>query len=205
MTENRVDILKIDDRGRIVIPDEIRRLFHLSKKAYFIGIGKPNEQQITLTNLSESRETATFLLDSKVLPEDYESSMNEVAEKLWGLQAIIVKAGTSTKDSKKLMKDKIEQLREALPKEYMIKVIIIEENGRFVMPKSFRKILNVIDDSYILCLSNSKKKEMELYPFIGAKHIHTLRRQTKDGIEWVIKASTSLNFQDPTENPFEPI
>lgn len=143
MTKQRVDILKIDKRGRIVIPDEIRTNFGLSHKSYFIGIGKADADYIKLTNLSENQDTATFLLESDSLPEDYETSMNEFAEKIWGLQTIIIKSGTSPKDTKKIIKEKLEQLHKELPKDYKLKIVIIEENGRFVMPKVFRKILEI--------------------------------------------------------------
>jgi bifunctional DNA-binding transcriptional regulator/antitoxin component of YhaV-PrlF toxin-antitoxin module len=205
MAEPRIDILKIDDRGRLVIPDEIRIEFQISEKAFLIGIGKPDERQVSLTSLSESRDTATFLLDSATLPKDYEDSLSDLADKLWGLQPIILKSGKSTREMKKMIKDTIGQLREKLPKDYEIKTVIMEENGRFVMPKIYRKILNLADQSYIICISDSDKKEMQLFPFIGAKHLQTLKRETKNGIEWLIQPSSNPSVQNSEKNPFSPI
>lgn len=205
MTNKKIDILQIDARGRIVIPDDIRKKLNLLEESYLISIGKPDKKQVTLSSLSESKETATFLLKSESLPEAYESSISELSEKLWGLQTIMLTTDKSAKEKKRLIKSKVEHLKSVFPESYKINVINMKDNGRFVMPNSLRRILDLKDDSYLICITDLIKKEMDLYPFIGAGKIETLSRKTEDGVEWVIKPTIGKNSENSFYNNFDKI
>jgi len=156
----KVDILRIDDRGRIVIPQSVREILNLpvANECKLIAIWSENKPEVRLEPIDvkdTSKDTIHIHLESEELPKSYEETIKEFSETLWG-RSVEIRKG-----------EKIKELK-------------LNKTGRIGIPKNIREHLKLEKYSYLMALTNTSER------FILLKKAIAIQVRKADTIEWRI-------------------
>ncbi len=172
------EILKLDDRGRMLIPKPVREFLLLEKNLDALkkstdtiaiaAVLNPEARILRITSLVADKDSLTLLVRSNQYSESHKQDISDISEALWGKKADF-RAG-------------------ALKKGDRLISLEINKSGRIHVPKSVREELKLDFDSYLISIGlefNGEDRQIQLIPLMSPTKTLLIRILMKSGaVEW---------------------
>ncbi len=168
---DKIEIIRIDKKHRIVIPPSLLEVLDIQEKENpkVLAIWSKEKQEIRIKKLNIENippNTATFYLESEVLPERYQKNIEGFIETIWDRKS----------DLKKGKKIKILKIDDGI--EITVPTSRMEKGGRIGLPKLLRSDLNLKKGSYLMAVPKLSKRSVILKKSIA------FQIKKKNTLEW---------------------
>ncbi len=185
------EILRLDDRGRLLIPKSAREFLDIEAKleglekstdtVQVVAILSTRDRILRLTSISAGKgdDSLTVRVRSEDVPDSYKSEVGESGDSLWGLTTTIVERAIRDGD-------------DVVPLE-------INKSGRIQTSKVIRKMLDLTPESYLVTVPSSGEdgvKELQIVSLLDARETLGVRIIRSKGVEW------RLIFPIPDDSEF---
>lgn len=173
------EILRLDDRGRLLIPKSAREFLDIEAKLeglkkstdtiQVVAILSTHDRILRLTSISAGKgdDSLTALVRSEDVPESYKAEVSEFGESMWGLTTTIVEGAIKDGD-------------DVVPLE-------INKSGRIHTSKVIRKMLDLTPESYLITVPSGREdgvKELQIVPLLDPQETFGVRIIRSHGVEW---------------------
>jgi bifunctional DNA-binding transcriptional regulator/antitoxin component of YhaV-PrlF toxin-antitoxin module len=173
------EILRLDDRGRLLIPKSAREFLDLEEKLeglkkstdtiQVVAILSTRDRILRLTSISAGKgdDSLTVLVRSEDVPESHKEIVSEFGESMWGLTTTIVEGAIKDGD-------------DVVPLE-------INKSGRIHTSKVIRNMLDLTPESYLITVPSGREdgvKELQIVPLLDPQETFGVRIMRSDGVEW---------------------
>ncbi|MFW9800641.1 MAG: hypothetical protein ACFFD9_09405 [Candidatus Thorarchaeota archaeon] len=172
------EILKLDDRGRMLIPKPVREFLDLEKNLdelkkstdtiTIVAVLNADARLLRITSLVADNDSLTLLVHSNQYSESHKQDIRDISEALWGKTADF-RAGALKKGDKLI-------------------TLEINKSGRIHVPKAIREGLNLDFDSYLMSIgldSDNDDRQIQLIPLMSPTKTLLVRILMKSGaVEW---------------------
>ncbi len=173
------EVLKLDDRGRLLIPKSAREFLDLEKKLedlkkstdtiQVVATLSTRDRILRLTSISAGKgdDSLTVLVRSEDVPESHKAEVSESGESVWGLTTAIVERAIKDGD-------------DVVPLE-------INKSGRIHTSKVIRNMLKLTPESYLITVPSGREdgvKELQIVPLLDPQVTFGVRIMRTGGVEW---------------------
>ncbi|MFQ5832520.1 MAG: hypothetical protein ACE5H4_07450 [Candidatus Thorarchaeota archaeon] len=170
--------MKLDDRGRMLIPKPVREFLDLEKKLEELekstdtitiaAVLNAGARLLRITSLVADNDSLTLLVHSNQYSESHKQDIRDISEALWGKKADF-RAGALKKGDKLI-------------------ALEINKSGRIHVPKAIRQELHLDFDSYLMSIGlepSDEDRQIQLIPLMSPTKTLLIRILMKSGAtEW---------------------
>ncbi|UCH05868.1 MAG: hypothetical protein JSW05_06815 [Candidatus Thorarchaeota archaeon] len=173
------EILRLDDRGRLLIPKSAREFLDLEEKLeglkkstdtiQVIAILSTSDRILRLTSISAGKgdDYLSVLVRSEDVSDCHKAEVSDFDESMWGLTTTIVEGAIKDGD-------------DVVPLE-------INKSGRIHTSKVIRNMLDLTPESYLITVPSGREdgvKELQIVPLLDPQETLGVRIMRSDGVEW---------------------